>query len=97
MQQRGTVKAVADVKIFFLCGTGKTVPGADQLAVIAAIDPVAEQRAQRFRYGVAQFNGQVGDAQAGIQFVRPEDRAGRTDIDAGLAAAAVCLAGGIQR
>jgi hypothetical protein len=61
-RQRRRVEAVAHAK----SGSpmlGKAVPGAAQLAVVAAVDAVADQGPQRDRDGALQFDGQVGNAQ----------------------------------
>jgi hypothetical protein len=52
---------------------GELVPGADQLAVVAAVDAVAHQRAQFQRDRAVVLDGQVGDAAPRIQPVRRHD------------------------
>ena len=81
-----------------LCGlAGETVPWADSLAVIAAIDAVADQRTQLYRNAALELDRQVGDAAARIELERRDDRRGRTDINAGIATAAVFLSGVVDR
>ncbi len=65
------------------------VPGADQLAVVAAVDPVAHQRPQLHRNRPAMLDGQVRDAPPRIEPLRRHDRLRRAHVDAGAAAAAV--------
>src|SRR5512139_1950339 len=67
----------------------KAVPGADQLAVVAAVDAVAEQRTQFKRYRTVQFDGEIGDAAARIHLIGGDDGGGGADVDAGGAAATV--------
>ena len=71
------------------------VPRAGQLAVIAAVDAVADQRSQLLRDRVGEFDGEVGDAAARIELPRRGDGSGRTSGDAGLAAAAMTAASAV--
>ncbi len=66
-------QAIARVKVFQRATLRKLVPGADQLAVVTAINAVAHQRAQFQRNGSAVFNRQVRNAAARIQPVRRDD------------------------
>ena len=43
------------------------------------------------------FDGEVGNAFAGIKLVRRDDRGGRADVDAGTASAAMVAGGLIHR
>lgn len=70
-------------------GGGKAVPGTDQLAVIAPINAIADEGAQRFRYRSIVLDGQVGDATACIQLVRGKDCLGGADVQAGATGTAV--------
>ncbi len=56
------VQSVAYGEIRFLRFAGETVPRAHQLAIIAPIDAVADQRTQFLRNAVLEFNGEIGDA-----------------------------------
>ena len=69
----------------------EAVPRADQLAVVAAEDAVADRCPQRFRDWAVVFDGQVADAEPRIESIGGDDRAGWADVDAGLAGAAVVL------
>jgi hypothetical protein len=80
---------MARVKISFVRGLREFVPGANQLAIVAAIDAVAEQRPQFFRDSAFEFDGEIGNAAPRIDLIRRDDGAGRADIDTGLACAAV--------
>jgi len=80
---------VARQEAGFAGGLGETVPGADVEAFVAAVDPVADKRAQIFRNGALELNGQVGDAAAGVELVGRGDRPGRAGRDAAHARSAV--------
>ena len=58
---------------------GELVPGADELAVVAAIDAVAHQRAQLLGNGTRVLDGQVRDAAPCVQPVRRDDGLGGAD------------------
>ena len=89
LQQRGAVQRRARVEVGKRRDLGVLVPRAHQLAVVAAVDAVAEQRPQRFGDRAVVFDGQVGDAAPRIQLVGRDDGLRRTHIDAGAAAAAM--------
>src|SRR3989344_8470312 len=74
----------------------ETVPRADQLAVIATIDAVADQGAQLLGDRAVQLDSEIGDAAARIQLVRRNDGAGRADVETGMAGAAMIRGGGIH-
>ena len=68
---------------------GELVPRAHELAVVAAVDAVAQRLAELRGNRGAQLDRQIRNATRRVQLVRRDDRAGRTDIDAGTAGAAV--------
>ena len=70
------------LEVTFGCRAGKTVPRADNLAVIAPKHPVADHRAQLFRDRSFQLNGQVRNALARIQHVWPDKGIGGANIQA---------------
>src|SRR5512135_1368580 len=70
---------------------GETVPRTDQLAVVAAIDAVADERAQLDGDAALEFDGEVGDATPRVELIRCSDGLGWADVDAGMAGAAVVL------
>ena len=72
---------------------GKFVPGAGELAVVAAIDAVANQGAQFGRYAACVLDGEVGDAAPRIKPPRGNDGARGAGADAGLAVAAMGAGG----
>src|SRR5260221_2157355 len=94
LDQSGAVEAVAHLEIGLGARLCEAVPRAYQLAVVAAIDAVADQRPQLLRDGALELDGEIGDAAARIELVGPGDRLRRADIDAALAGAAVLAYGG---
>ena len=68
---------------------GVLVPGADQLAVVAAVNAVAYERPQFQRYRSGVFDGEVRNTAPRVQPVRRHDGLRRADRDAGAAAAAM--------
>ena len=83
------VKTVTHGKVRLAAGLRKTVPRADQLAIIAAVDTIADQRPQFLGNTAVVFDGQVGNAAPCIEPVRRHDRLRRTDVNAFRATAAV--------
>ncbi len=90
VRQRLRVQAGTLVEVGQGAAAGKFVPGADQLAIVATVDAVADQRAQVRRDRAGMLDGQVGDASPRIKPVGRDDRLRGAKVDAGLAAAAVC-------
>ena len=60
----------------------KSIPRTHDLTVVAAIDTVADERSQRFRYRATQFDRQIRDAAPGIDPVGGDDGPRRTGVDA---------------
>src|SRR5256885_16422911 len=65
------------------------VPRTHQLAVVTAVDAMADRLAQLNRNGAVVLDGEVGDAASRIQPPGGDDRTGGAGRDARLAAAAV--------
>ena len=65
------------------------VPGTDQLAVVTAVDAVADGRTPFNRDRAVQLNGEVADAAPRVQAVGLDDGACRAGGQAGGAAAAM--------
>ena len=84
-----TDQALAFVKIRQGTTLGVAVPGAHQLAIVAAVDAIAHQRAQVQRDGARVLYGQVRDAAPGVKPVRRHDGLSRANVDAGAATAAM--------
>ena len=87
--ERCRVEPVARLEIRLDGFLRELVPRAHELAIVAAVDAVADQRAQFDGNAAAQFDGQIGDAAPRIELVRRDDRLRRTDVDAARAGAAV--------
>src|SRR5256885_7162493 len=65
------------------------VPRTHQLAVVTAVDAIADRLAQLDRNGAVVLDGEIGNAAPRIQPPRGDDRTGGAGRDTGLAAAAV--------
>src|SRR5438067_977311 len=65
------------------------VPRTHQLAVVTAVDAIADRLAQLNRNGAVVLDGEIGDAAPRIQPPGGDDRTGGAGRDARLAAAAV--------
>ena len=72
----GGIKTVARGE-FRVASADVAVPGTNELAIVAAIDAVADGGAQCFRYKTREFDGEIGNAAAGVDFVRRDNRLGR--------------------
>ncbi len=70
-------------------GFGEAVPGADDLAVVAAEHAVADLVAQLDRDRAFQLDGQVGNAAPRIQYPFADEGFRGADVQAGVATAAV--------
>ena len=89
-QQIRIVETVAyTVEILLVRSEHIAIPWTDELAVVATIDAIADQRPQRFRDAAFQFDREIGNAASRIELVGRDDRAGRTNLDALRARAAV--------
>ena len=67
----------------------KTVPGTDQLTVVATKYAVANGFAQLFGDDALMLDSQIRDASAGVKLLWPNNRARWTDVDAGLTSTAL--------
>ena len=76
-------EAVARVEIRQRAALRVLVPGTHQLAVVAAVDAVAQRRAQLDGDGTGVLDRQVRDAAPRVEPVRRDDGARRADRDAG--------------
>jgi hypothetical protein len=79
------------------CRLREFVPGADELAVVTAVNAIPQQRSDFDRDRALQFDGEITYATSRIEFVGCGDGAGRAGGHAGLAAATVCGYGGVYR
>lgn len=78
-------------------GFGETVPGTDGKAVVAAVNAVADGCAKLFGDGAFVFDGEVGDAFAGIEMSVAGDCVGGAGVYAGGAFPTVIVHGRIGR
>jgi len=89
LQQRGAFQRRTRVEVGQRRRFRILVPRAHQLAVVAAVDAVAQRRAQFLGDGAVVLDGQVRDAAPRVQPVGCDDGARRAHLDARAAAAAV--------
>src|SRR6266446_6314736 len=75
------IRLVADLGVF--------VPWANELAIVAAIHAVSDQRAKALGYAPLELDGQVRDAAPSVELMRGHDRSRRTDIETGTARSAM--------
>src|SRR5436190_23389352 len=61
---------------------GETIPRANDEAIVATVDAVADGRSEFNRDGAFEFDGQVGNAPARIELKRRGDGGGGTGGDA---------------
>ena len=89
------VDEVAGGESDFGGGLGEAVPGASGGAVVAAVDAIADEGPEMDGDGAFEFDGEVGDAEAGIELVRGDDGVGGASGDAAGAFSAAIWEGGI--
>src|ERR1700683_3914651 len=70
-------------------GARKLVPGAHELAVVAAVNPIAERRAQLCGNAARMLDGEIGDAAPCMEPLGRDDGLGRTGGNASTAGAAM--------
>ena len=85
----GSVETVANREIRFAGILREPVPRAAELAVVATVDAIADERTQRLGDAARKLDREVRDAAAGIELIRRDDCARRADVDARAAAPAV--------
>ncbi len=71
--ERRRIQAVARNEILLDALARKFVPGTDQLAIVAAVNAVAEQWPQFERNAAAQFDGEIGNAASRVELLRADD------------------------
>src|SRR3954465_1957188 len=89
LHQSSRVQSMADGEIRRLRFLRKAVPGADKLAVITAVNPIAHHWPQFLGNVTLVFNGQIGNAAPCVQLIGTNDGARRANIDASAASAAM--------
>ena len=92
-QKAGFVQTVPGGEVGLGVDFGEFIPRADQLAVIAAENAVADGRAEFLGDAALMLDGQITDAATRIQTVWCNDGAGRTDVDAARAGSSMPLRG----
>src|SRR3569832_948961 len=78
-------------------GLCELVPGANSQAIVATVDAVADGLAEFDRDVALMLDRQIGDAAAGVELVGRGKGAGRTNLEAARAVAAVIGFGLIRR
>src|SRR6478672_8640754 len=69
LDQRSPIEAVAHSEIVDAGHLREAIPRAHELAVVAAVDAITEQRPQRLGNAALMLDGQIRDAAARIQSV----------------------------
>src|SRR5882757_9880835 len=80
---------MAGRKIGFHGEARKFVPRANELAIVATIDAIAEGLAKLDGNRAAELDGEIGNAAARIEFVGSDDGLRGTNVETGLTAPAV--------
>ena len=89
-QSRG-IEPVARLEVRDRRALRKFVPRADELAVVAAVDAVADGLAKLHRDGGFEFDGEIADAFARIEAMRAGDGLGGANVNAGRARPAMVV------
>ena len=85
---------MAHIEVGHFGGMGVAVPRANDLAVVAAEDSVADGLSKLQRNAATVLDREIRDAAPRIELIRRHDRTRRAYVDAGLTAAAVAASGG---
>ena len=75
------VETVADGKVAQLAQLGEAVPWAGELTIVAAIDAIADQRAQLFGNAALEFDSEIRDAAPRVELIRGDDGLGGADLE----------------
>src|SRR5262245_47258144 len=59
LDQRGAIQAVAHLEVLLVRGLREAVPRADRLAVVAAVNPIADERPQLLGNRALVLDGEV--------------------------------------
>jgi len=97
IHQLRTVEPVPHATVRQRGGLREAVPRARQLAVVAAVDAVAQQGAQIQRDTALEFDGEIGNAAPRVERVGGDNGLRRADVDTGLAGSAVAGCGRVHR
>src|SRR5262249_19094142 len=88
LHQPGAVEAVARLEVLLGARLGEAVPRADELAVVAAVDAIADEGTQLLRNRALVLDREIGDAAARVELVGTADGLRRAHVDAALASPA---------
>src|SRR4051812_36043888 len=91
LDHRGAIETVAHREIGLGARLRETVPRTDELAIVATVDAVADQRPQLLGNRALVLDGEIRDAAPCIELVRRNDGLRWTDVDAAVAGAAVLI------
>src|SRR5450631_422783 len=83
------IQAMAHGEVTFASGAREFVPRANELTVIAAVDPIANGASKLDRDRSLELDGEIGNAAPGVESVGRDNGAGRTGGQTGRAAAAM--------
>ena len=87
----GALQLVARGELGLAAFLRELVPGADRETIVAAIDAIADRLAKFVRDRSLVLDGEVGNAAPRIELVGRGKRRGRTDVETGLARAAMIV------
>src|SRR5262249_62324613 len=87
--RRGERRAGRKLRLAALLG--EFVPWADREAIVAPVDAVADQRAQRMRDRPFVLDREIRNAAPGIEPIGRRESVGRAHVEAGATGAAVIL------
>src|SRR5262245_138709 len=82
LHEARAVEAVAGLEIALAARPGESVPRADELAVVAAVDEVADERPQILGNCALVREGEVRDAATRVELVRSADGLRGAHVDA---------------
>ena len=76
LDERRAIEAMPHGEVFLGGGAGELVPRTHQLAIVAAIDAIADGAAQLQRNRARELDGEIGDAAPRIESIGGDDGAG---------------------
>ena len=89
LEQGDVIEMMTDFKIGLAGELRVFVPGANQLAVITAVNAVADSLAELFGDRSWMLDSEIGNAAPRVELVGRDDRLGGADVDALMAGAAM--------
>src|SRR5665213_339797 len=97
LRELPVIEAVPHGEVPLGGGTGEFIPRARELAVIAAVDAIADRAAKLQGYGAVELDGEVGNAAPRVETIGRNDGAGVAGGHAGAACSAVRGTGRLLR